>query len=128
MDVKTLKKGDTISPKELEKMFNSKRTTPEYRLQLIELQVKIQEESNKNDDPLLCRTEKEALIIMTDSEAARYKADQHRQAVMKIYRSLRHLSRVDTNNLTSQEAQKYERDVINQSRIAQAVKRERRRF
>jgi len=123
----TLHKGDTFSAAQLEMLFDAPRESKAYRLQLIGLQTRIQDESNTQNRPLLCKTEQDCLIIMTDLQASVYKAYQHRQAIRKLYRTLRHQQRVDIANLSKEETKNHEKEIINQSRIVQVVKRERRR-
>lgn len=121
-----LQKGDRISPDVLEVEFNAKQETPKYRLALMTLINKIQDESDQAGQPLLCKTEKEYLVILTDTEALIYKAEQHDIASYKIYRNARHLNRIDPNNLSKRKEALLEKEVLLQSHVAQAVRRERR--
>lgn len=122
-----LSKGDILSPTTLERIFGDKRTTPGYRVKLLLIMHRIQEDSYKQGTSLLCRTEKEHLVIMTDADSVGYKSDHHRQAVRKTYRVFSHMQRIDPNNLTSTQAQRLEKEMLNQSRVVQALLAERRR-
>jgi hypothetical protein len=126
IDINSLQKGEVISADELEILFGCERDRKPYRLKTIKLIERIQEESNQAGTPLLCKCDGEDIRILTDTEALSYKAEEHDLTCRRIYRYARHLNRIDSNNLTKKKTVLLEREIINQSRIAQVVKRERR--
>jgi hypothetical protein len=75
---------------------------------------------------MFCKTEKSGIRVLTDSEALEYKSAQHSQGVKKVFRVFDHMKRIDQGMLTRDEIDEHDKQVIRQSRIVQAVKRERR--
>jgi len=126
IDIGSLQKGEIISALVLEAIFGCERDRKRYRLKTIKLIERIQEESNRDGMPLLCKCDGDDIRILTDTEAVSYKAEEHDLTCRRIYRYARHLNRIDSNNLTKKKTVLLEKEIINQSRVAQVVKRERR--
>lgn len=128
LEICKLEKGQRLEPELLEKFFGVSRTEETFRLRLLSLIGEIQSESKKAGRPLLCRDVDFGIEVMNDSEALRYKSRAHDLTVKRLYRTNRHLGRIDVSKLSPLEKKKHDRETIRQSRVTQAVRSERRRM
>lgn len=116
IDVNALSKGELLNHDTLEKATGKKRDTQEYAFAVMGLQ------HNINSNTLMtAKITPDGLRILTDSEASEYNHGQFRQALGRTVRRHGKSLQVDASQLSPEEQKKHERQLINQSRIVQAI-------
>jgi len=128
LDISALKKGDYISPEELERIVCTPRGTNSYAFKVLEVKEFIRKASIDNGEPLLTKQEQYGLRVLTDSEALDYKERQHELRLQGIRRTFIDLTHIDVRNLTTPESQRHTSAVLCQSRVIQAMNRERNKL
>lgn len=121
IDVKSLEKGDWISPTFLGKMFKIPHTDSRYDLMFERFKRRVQGESEDDGEPLLCRMEARGMSIMTDEEALYYKQKQHRSTVYRLSRINHEICLIDNNNLCTESKEVLSSELLLQDLVVQAV-------
>lgn len=123
-----LKKGDRIPAERLERVVGHKRSEhKDYSFALLSLAQEIEREMGSRGNPVTVRRQHDDLIILTDSQAALHNDNQFQLARRKMGRALVRQAAVDTNKLSDDEMRRHEQRYLANSRMYQAILRERRK-
>lgn len=126
LDYDALSKGDVIAPETIEAAVNCKRLHPQYALRLLSFKEHLERELMTRGQAITLKCEDQSIRLLTDEEASEYNAkatDAYFRRAAKAH--VRNLS-VDVGNLTTERRQQHERTLVVNSRMLQAMKRERR--
>ena len=115
IDFGALKKGDYISPGQIEEIFGTVRDSSKHSIALMKLVSEIH--AHRSD--LSACSHKFGIRINLDSEATEYHHDQVERGVRKILRHSSHLAtRVDRNQLTDTQQKEHDQRVaLNAARV-----------
>jgi len=121
MDFDSLEKGSSISPEELEKITGTKYGTIEYSLGVLSFTQRVEKELEARGLCAVIVIRKEHVVVLTDEDASFYTSKRFGQAVRTMYKQYRKKTQIDRTQLTGETCKQHDRDVINQSRILQAL-------
>lgn len=121
LDFDSLKKGDNITPDRLEQLTERKRGTDGYNLAVLALRERIVRECRDRGKHFTVAVVKGSLRVLTDEEAALYNAKTFRAGFRRSGKSLRRLTRVNTEMLSESQKKDHERNVLVFGKMLQAA-------
>lgn len=122
LDFDTLDKGTVLPAALVAKAVKAEPGTPEYSLRTLNLvsSIKLHFETKRNLI-VAVKVHKDAIHILTDSEATEYCYDQMQSAIRKSLRRFNELAEVDRTQLAEDEKQEHDRRLINGGKQVQAL-------
>lgn len=125
IDFDAVKKGDSWTPEELERLTEYSRESPHYAFAVLALKSMIVRECRDRNKNFTVAVVKGCLRVLTDEEAAEYNHQMVRSGIRRSVRSFRRLTHVDVANLSISQKCEHDRRVIVYGRMLQAANSER---
>ena len=100
IDVRTLNKGDMISSDTLEDITGHEAGSEKFAFGVLSLRKFIEDGLRKIGKPATLKLSKNALFILTDTEAVYHNSNRQDIAIRHIRKSHRQLTEVDRSKLT----------------------------
>lgn len=119
-----LKKGMTIPVESVEQIVGEKQSTREYGLKLMGLALMIDRYLARKGIELSVRTYRGTIQILDDAHATVYQRGRFGSGLGVMWRAHRKMRAVDISKLTADEQRAHEGELLRQSRLLHAVKKE----
>lgn len=126
LDFDKIKKGDVVAISELEEIFGIDRSDDRFGLRRLGLADRIEREMRDRGKPVSVRTQKGALAILTDPEAAEHNPRSVRLGFRRMIRSHRKSLEVDTTNLSDGQRKTLEHNIVVQAKMISGARDGRR--
>ena len=112
LDFDLLDKGQRIEVDELERTFGHKRGTTRYKFSLLALRERVEKELALRGKVVTVRTNRDALVICSDADAATYNDEAASRSWRRVKRShVRNLG-VDASKLAEEGKKEHDRNLI----------------
>ncbi len=121
LDYDSLDKGDMISVDRIEQITGTKHGTDAYTFSSLKLAKRIQSELHDRGRIWTVKSDRGALRILTDSEAAAYNHEIQVQDRRSMLRRFHLQQAVDTAQLTESDKQEHQRNLEIDGRFIQAL-------
>lgn len=124
LDFDELEKGDVISTDIIEDAMGTKATDRNFNFKMLALAAMIEKQTGFN----VKAQNYTELRILTDEEGVEHNAKTFQHGLNKLRRAGQIARNVNPEQLTSSSMDRLQRQMLNQGRIMQAIKRERRQI
>jgi len=123
LDFESLQKGDTIGKKELERVLNAVCGSDAFVFGGLQLRATIMKTKELLGDPVVVRFFKKTgiMVILDDEEAMDHTNRWVKNRLKSAMAYMRRHTQVDMNRLPPAKQQRFQLDVLRNSRISQAL-------
>lgn len=122
LDFDTLEKGTVIPREKVEEIMGVKFTSPRYQFKLMALVDMIQRGLKKRGLLWTVVIRGDQVRILTDAEAVEHNQKQTERGRRKMTRAFVRNRAVDVSQLSEEQKQTHERQLLNQGRMLQAMR------
>lgn len=126
IDTKRLVGGEFVPPEVIEKITGITRDKAAYGLMM--LSVIMDANQDLRDSGLTVCQHNHGIKVLDNSDSAAYHQAQFQRSRLKMVRSNDKLSKVDPTKLADRQREQHERNLVNNSRILQAMKKAARKL
>lgn len=124
MNFAELRKGQTITTDEIERITGVTRGSHRWPFAIMQLQSQIERGCMAVNNPILPRVRRDQIVMLHDAQADIELRRDHNAHVRGLRRALtRQLSIVDPSLLTADERARHDHNVAVQSRCVQAIRK-----
>lgn len=123
IDWSSLKKGDVIGADEMERILGVSRTHRDYSIKLCAFCQRTMDELETRGLVVVCRSDRDAMRILTDAEAAEYLPTKFDKGARISRTAHRQLQQVDPTGLTDQQQKEMRYQIQRQAMILAAERK-----
>lgn len=111
-DFDAMSKGDLIPAEVVESIVKIPRTDRQYALKLLGLKEQVEDELEARGRPIVAKCEQDGIRILTDEDARPYTEQQFKIGARKLRRAHLKTCLIDSSNLTVEDRQRLESQMI----------------
>jgi len=121
IDYDTLKKGDYITPEQVQDILGKDRESKNYGLHILRLKQIIEDKMEERGTPVTAKVQLDGIHILMDNEASEYRDNAFDVGLRKSSRAHAGLLNVDIRNLTEMEKAVHENAAYVNGKTLQAA-------
>ena len=123
-----LQKGTSISAERLEQIVGVPRTHKDYAFKVLAVKERIERELRDRGKVITIAIIRDSLELLPDEAAARYNKQQNRIGLRKVMRSHNRNMHVDVTQLTQEQREEHDKELLVTGQILSAVRSIRRKL